>query len=290
MTDTERQPIKKSARPNLFAPQEQTRIVDERISVLASLDANPPPKKKKKKRGGLAHSTLVMLCVAVFLLGGATYLVLTQESGGNTTETAHSPVAAPQAIPAQPASERVVTSISDTPSLSLSELAASAPTAETSAPGSAVIENVPTVNPGNPVAVLQSGGKAPASAAEGEHGAPSSLLKALTAPATSSKPQKIKPAVQSVPQPAPKSATQVATLPASQGARTTHSSANKSTAVDTDVVLIEALVASSDRQKAREAAEAKSKDHEQEQAKADKPKVNESAAVAQPTPAEKTKP
>ena len=294
MTDTDHQAPKKSARPNLFAPQEQTRMADERISVLASLDASPPPRKKSKP-GGLARGTVIMLGVTAILLGGVTYLVLTQESPASNVATVSPAIAKP----AQPITPSVTVEAPAQPSVSLSTLAASAPSAETSAPATAVIENVPT---GNPIAILESANKVPVAASNDkdiaaknghdDHGASSNLLKALNAPAANNKATS-QPAAKSAPAQAAKPVAVAHATPAPPAVRTGH--ATKATAVDTDVSLIEALVASSDRQKAREAAEAKSKEKEQEQTKAEKPKASEPEAAAPQAataaaPPEKTKP
>jgi hypothetical protein len=288
MTDTDNQAPKKSARPNLFAAPEPTRMADTHISVLASLDAAPLP-KRKKKRGGLARGTLVMILAAVILVGGGIYFLLTQEPAAVTADEPHSAAPLAQTAPQTTAAPSTTNNTSAVPSLSLSALAASSnPVAEPSAPASATIENEPSQNPHNPIAILEGTDKTSAASNDtkaipgtNEHGTPSSLLKALNAPAPD-KAQQARSSTRPVAQASPPATHKADTHSASGTAapHTTHLPGAQGSSVDTDVVLIEALVASSDRQKAKDAAEAKAKRKKQEQAKADKPKVNEQEAAA----------
>ncbi|HSD36831.1 MAG TPA: hypothetical protein VLC92_04950 [Rhodocyclaceae bacterium] len=255
MTDLH-QPPKKSARPNLFAPKEATRIIDERISVLASLDANPPPKKKKKR--GLAGSTLVVLGVTVALFAGVISLALTRPE-----QATNDAIAATSAPPQATSHEQTIAPVShgatsEAPSLSLSELAASAP-------ASATIENEAAAPARDPIAILEStnGAGAADGAPTAKPGtstpaAPSSPLKALNA-TTQNKhsPKDNTGLAQSVPVAATKSSTRAASA---KPAAATRSSNPKANPVDNDVTLLEGLLASANRQEAKDRAAAKGKE------------------------------
>lgn len=244
MTDSHDQAPKKPARPNLFGPAPATRVIDERISVLASLDANPPPKKKKRR--GLAKSTIVLLAFAGTLLAGVGYLTLTQSEHGEAQgDTGTQPVASYH----EPVTATVNAS-SEAPSISLSALAASPATPQQSEPATATIENVATRDP---IAILESGNspQLPDSAlAPQKTATPASLLKALNAP---------EPGKQSASKTSVSAEKKAKTDDASKRNNRAAPTAGRATSsqaapVDSDVVLLEGLLASSNRQEARDRA------------------------------------
>ncbi|MEC5387279.1 hypothetical protein VVD49_16235 [Uliginosibacterium sp. H3] len=273
MTDTHQQPPKKSARPNLFAPQAATRALDERISVLASLDANPPPKKKKKR--GLARSTIAMLGITCALFSGLLYLAVTQPEQTQETVAVTPP---PQQAAAPVVRNAASSNGSEAPSLSLSALAADH---DASAPATAVIEN--EAGPlRDPIAILEHGNAqntAPGntSSAKPTPAAPATqanLLKTLNAPAQGS--QANKASAQS----APVAVTRPAGRPASANPKASapaRSATPKANPVDSDVALLEGLLASSNRQEAKDRAAAKAKDKQVEAATAESGREGQAA-------------
>jgi hypothetical protein len=237
---------------------------------------------------------MIMLAITSVLFAGVMYLAVTQRAGGpglNADLVAENPLQQESATVsgAHPIGEN------EAPSLFLNALAASVPDADPGRPASAVIENLPAQNSHNPIAILEgkndkgnntetlnaSPGDAQAasgrqiSAATGQHGAPSSLLNALNAPAKSNSSQIKRQASQAS---APLAANTTTNRPApaakARSAVETHLSDGKTNAMDTDVVLLEALVSTSNRQEAKDRATSKSR--QEELSRSDKPKTGES--------------